>query len=248
MKRLGFALVLMLAIVSLLVAGCDGGEEEATPTPTATPGAAATATPEVTPTPTPETGEGLPGSYKYTMVFSSPDGSTGTYKVWVKDGKWRVEETVTEPSGEESTVIYICKEDHDYVIEDNTAIQYPSGSGMCAMGILEGSYPYSSDAGALAEARAECDDDPMCRSVDIVGHETIAGVRCTIVEGIAESPEGGEIRGTIWLVIDKGWLLKMERTTPEGTETMEFEELDLNPTIADSVFELPEGVEIIEWP
>ena len=46
MKRLGFVLVLMLAIVSLAIAGCGGGEEggEASPTATATPGETATPT------------------------------------------------------------------------------------------------------------------------------------------------------------------------------------------------------------
>ena len=46
MKKLGFVLVMMLAIVSLLVVGCGGGDgEEATPTATESPGATATQSP-----------------------------------------------------------------------------------------------------------------------------------------------------------------------------------------------------------
>ena len=253
MKRLGFVLILMLGIVSLLVIGCGGGGEgeEATPTATAAPGATATATPGVTPTPTPETGEELPESYKYTVVFSNWFGSTGTHKVWVKGDKQKVEISETELGVEEWNTICISREDHDYIIEDNTAMEYPSGSGMCptsVLGILEESYTiYPSEAAALADMKAECATTPTCHSMDIAGHEPIAGVTCTIFEGIGESPEGAEVRGKVWLVIDKGWTLKMEWTMPEGTQTREFEELDLNPTIPDTLFELPPDVEIIEW-
>lgn len=53
MKRLGFVLVLIVAMVSLLVASCGGADEETTPTATATPGATVTGTPGKTPTPAP---------------------------------------------------------------------------------------------------------------------------------------------------------------------------------------------------
>ncbi|MGB2856433.1 MAG: hypothetical protein WBC61_07300, partial [Dehalococcoidia bacterium] len=91
MKKLGFVLVMMLAIVSLLVAGCGGGDgEEATPTATESPGATATqpptetetpgATATATPAPTQPSGvlgdllgkAGNIDSVKYDMVMTGP--------------------------------------------------------------------------------------------------------------------------------------------------------------------------------
>lgn len=101
MKKLGFVLVLMVAVASLLMAGCGGGgEEEGTPTPTEGPGATGTPTvtetPEATPTrspgETPAPGEIEPVSFQGMLPLlpdppsgweaDDPDGFTGNFGEW----------------------------------------------------------------------------------------------------------------------------------------------------------------------
>ena len=98
MKRLGFVLVLMLATVSLVTAGCGGGGEEGTPTPTATETPQATASPGAT----------EPVSFHTMMPFlpdppsgweaDDPDGFTGNFGEW----RWsQVEKDYTNQATDE---------------------------------------------------------------------------------------------------------------------------------------------------
>ena len=86
MKRLGFVLIMMLAVVALLVAGCGGGDgEEATPTATESPGATATQPPTATETPgatatetpAPTQPSGVLGDLPYLLRRSSVGGDQG---------------------------------------------------------------------------------------------------------------------------------------------------------------------------
>ena len=108
MKRLGFVFVLMLAIASLLVAGCDGGGEgeETTPTasPEATPTVAATATPGGTPTPTD------PVSFNELIPFL-PGPPSG----WEADDAFGMTQTFQEWSWSQASRSYINTTTEEYV-------------------------------------------------------------------------------------------------------------------------------------
>jgi outer membrane lipoprotein-sorting protein len=223
-RRFGSVLILILAAVSLLPAGCGGG---------------------------PKAVRELPETYQYTMVFSGSDGSTGVYRVSVKDEKWKIEMTAREAGGEEATTVWIGNEGYVYlyVPEETVAAKYPAESGMSAVaGLLdpfETYYTtYSSDTAIHDDMRASCAADPECQSVAIVGHETISGEESTIFEWVRK----GNDTKKIWVATHKGWPLILEFTTGEGTETMEFRDIALNPTIPDSMFDLPKEVQIQEMP
>lgn len=242
MKKLAILLILLLVLGLLIGAvGCGGGGEEPTGTPMPTPARGPRGEP--------------PSTYKYTTVRLM-DGQTSTYKVWVKDGKSRMEITTSEAGGEESTDIYISSDGYDYHYdpEENKATKSLSSYGLGVnpalrfapfMDEFDKYYTvYDSDAAILAGMENECAADRECLNVEPVGHETIAGFDCVIIE---ETLKGGTTT-KVWLSLDKGWVVKLERTTAEGTATLESKEIDLNPTIPDSVFDLPAGVEIIEFP
>ena len=240
MKKLAILLILLLVLGLLIGAvGCGGGGEEPTGTPMPTPARG-------------PRGEPL-STYKYTTVRLM-DGQTSTYKVWVKDGKSRMEITTSEAGGEESTDIRISSDGYDYIYdpEENKATKSPSSPGgnpasrfVPFMDAFDKYYTvYDSDAAILAGMENECAADRECLNVEPVGHETIAGFDCVIIE---ETLKGGTTN-KVWLSLDKGWVVKLEMTTAELTATIESKEIDINPTIPDSVFDLPAGVEIIEFP
>ena len=258
MKKLGVILVLMLAIVSLLAAGC-GGDDETTPVPTATPGATgtgapdatptggATATPQATATPS-ETYEDLPDNYKYAMDISSSNGSSGSYKIWVKSNKWRMEMNLTEATGEEFAVIWLDDGEFSYFYSplENSAMKSASGedfAGTAGFGVEFFSESYN-DYASESAAKAACAASPDCESVNIVGQETYKGQDTIIYEMVGTE---GTIK--MWVSKDRAWPVKWEMTAPDGTtQIMEFSEIDLNPNIPDSTFQIPSGVEIIDLP
>ncbi len=250
MKKLGAALIVMLAVLTLLAIGCSGGDE-ATPTATAAPGATstpeATTTPGATVTPTEARGE-LTDSYKFTMAFSNADGSSGSYKVWAKGDKWRMDTTNKDADGEETASIWLDDGEFFYMYspEDNSALKSPSGSGPGLTGGLGPEFVRASYVSFASEsaAKAACAADPDCQSVEVVGQETYKGESAILYEW-ATTDESS----TMWVSKDTGRLLKLENTAPDGTtDTVEFIEVDLNPNIPDSTFELPLGVDIMELP
>jgi outer membrane lipoprotein-sorting protein len=192
----------------------------------------------------------MPSTYKYTIVFSSSDGGSGTYKVWAKEDKFRLEMTVDD-GGQSSTTIILINEGYDYVYmpEQNMAIQYPVESGASPAAafygfsaFFTGYYTvYYSDAVILSEWQAACSADPSCQSVSIAGHDSISGEACTIFEAVYTN--GSTVR--IWIATDRGWVMKVEDTVNGSTTTIEFSDIEFNPSIPDSLFELPEGVTIM---
>lgn len=247
MKKLAILLILLLVLGLLIGAvGCGGGGEEPTGTPMPTPARGPRGEP--------------PSTYKYTTVRLM-DGQTSTYKAWVKDGKSRMEITTSEAGGEESTDIYISSDGYDYHYdpEENEATKSPSSYGYGVnpalrfvpfMDEFDKYYTiYDSDAAIFAEMENECAADRECLNVEPVGHETIAGFNCALFEETSkEETSKVGTKTKVWLSLDKGWVVKLEMTTAELTATIESKEIDLNPTIPDSVFDLPAGVEIIEFP
>lgn len=78
-------------------------------------------------------------------------------------------------------------------------------------------------------------------SPNIVGTETIDGKDCAVVA--YEMPGEGNVKMWIWK--DKGFPLKMEMTANGSTTTIEYGNIDFSD-IPDSVFELPDDVQIID--
>jgi len=242
MKQLGLVLVLMLVLCTLAIAACGGDGEEAIPAATQTP--AATEISGGTAAPFSEAEAGLFDNFKFKMEYSSTDGSSGTYEYWGKDGKWKV-----DISGQVGGQGYqqIMMDDGEcayiYTPASNKATRYPSGSMMAAHGLaymetLETTYNDYASEGAL---QAYCDEDPGCLSFAKRGTETIAGHKCDIWECVLTD-------GTnkVWVATDTGWPLKIETTSGGVTMTMEHTELDMNPNIPDSVFQIPPGVNITD--
>lgn len=214
--------------------------------------AATTTPPPTTTTTQPPTHDELSDTYKYTIIFTGPEGLSGTYKVWVKGEKIKLE-ILVEEQGQQTSVIFIDDGVYEYVyMPDNGggyASRYPSGSGMspaAGFDVFAGFFTeyytvYASDAAILAEWEIACAADPQCQSVSIVGHENISGEDCTIFEVVLA--DGTESR--VWLATNKGYVLKVENITTEGTYSIEFSDIDLDADIPDSMFELPEGVTIM---
>jgi len=231
MKRLGFVLVLMLAIASLLVVGCDGGEgEEATPTPTPTPTLTPTPTPTPTliptPTPTPTPTATIPPgelseilgltsaieSLKFDMAISGPGIPSVVSTVWQKPDKAK-----TEVSMEGQTIITYM----DYVAEKMCVYFPATGMGM--------SMDFSmAQANPLDQAETILGYEPT-----IVGEETIDGKICLVFEWTTDG-----VHTKWWLWKAKGFPIKAVVTTPEGVTTMEFSNIEFGD-IPDSEFEFP---------
>jgi outer membrane lipoprotein-sorting protein len=240
MKRMGFTMIMALAVVSLLVAGCGGGEE-ATPAPTPTPEptatVVATATPTLAPTATPaSTGTQPSGdlagitskaavidTIKYDMVMTGPGIPATTSKVWLKQkaGKMKTETTM---QGQTSIMIADWNEGvvYNYMPAQNMAFKMDIGQA-----------PESPVEGTVNLE----DYDPV-----IVGSEVVDGKDCWVVEA---DREGVSTKSWIWK--EKGFPVKVEVDTAEGKMIIEYKNIDFSD-IPDSEFELPAGVQIMEMP
>ncbi len=75
---------------------------------------------------------------------------------------------------------------------------------------------------------------------NIVGTETIDEKNCTVIE---YHYQGTNVKTWIWN--DYGYPVRMETTTNGVTSVVEWKNFDFSD-IADSMFELPEGVEVID--
>ena len=222
MKRLGFVLVLMLAIASLLVVGCGGGGEgeDATPTPTPTPTLIPTPTPTPTPTVTISPGElseilGLTSaieSLKFDMAMTAPGMPDITSKVWQETNKMKTEMTV-----QGMTII--------------TYIDYDA-QRLCAyvptMGMVVASDFSQAPADPIGESGTILDYQPT-----IIGEETIDGKVCLVFEWTTDG-----VHTKWWLWKAKGFPIKAVMTTPEGTTTIEYSNIEFGD-IPDSEFEFP---------
>jgi len=231
MKRLGFILIMMLAVVALLVAGCGGGDgEEATPTATESPGATATQPPTetetpgatATETPAPTQPSGVLGdllgrtseieSVHFTMVMTAPGLPEGmTSEVWQKTGK-----TKTQTSVMEQTVITYT--DYD-------------AQKMCTC---------FEATGCMGMDFSQAPPDPVEQSgmieqyhPTILGSETVNGKDCLVFEWTVEGAHS-----KWWVDKDSGWPVRVETTTPQGTIVIEYTDVEF-VDIPDNEFVFP---------
>lgn len=194
-----------------------------TATQTATSTKTATATATTTPTPT-QTGNSLSNilglganiaHVRYDMNISTPN-ATMVSTVWEKGKKYR--EEITEQGM--SMVI---------IIDMDAGVYYMSSGGnmWTAMTLDTSMVP----VGANEDPSSILQYNPQ-----ITGTETIDGKSCTVIT--YDIPGTGTM--TEWIWTDKGFPLKIETTTSQGTSTIEFTNIDFSD-ISDSQFELPEG-------
>ncbi len=218
---------LIVALIAVGVAmGCDGGEAEPTPTPMATP--------EITPTPTEEIGE-LPGTFQYSMEWSDSDDYTASMDVWVKGEKSRVDWSMTQDSGvTEFTLIDDGEFGWMYFPDLNQAMKYSSASAMnnpgaaYALWFTENYYGTVSEYTILQAMQIACPGGASKGD-----HETIAGQSCTKFT----CNLGDGVTATYW-ISNSGWLVKGEFTQAGYAYTMEFTNVDLNPSISDDTFDI----------
>ena len=233
MKKLGFIFVIVLAVVSLLLAGCGGGDEEASPTATKSPGATVTETPgeSVPPTSTLPSGElgdvmgkaSTIDSVKYDMIMTGPGMPSMTTKVWLKQlaNKMKTESTV-----EGETTIQIV----DWAAE--VMYLYMPSQNMA----------YRMDLAGAPESPLEGTEAIEDYDYTILGTETLDGKVCLVVEWASEG-----VTAKSWVWKDKGFPIRVEMVTSQGTTIIEYKNIDFS-NIPNSEFELPPSVEIMEMP
>jgi outer membrane lipoprotein-sorting protein len=154
------------------------------------------------------------------MVVTSPGGETTTTSIWVKNNKMRSEMTT-----EGQTVVTLLDMDAHTIY-----IYYPDQNMAMEM-------TYEPSESAIDEAQSIPDYSPT-----ILGHETLDGKVCLVVQYTAE---GATVK--TWLWEQYGFPIRVEMTTSEGTTVVEYKNIEFID-IPDSMFELPEGVEIMEMP
>ena len=221
-------LILMLGVVS----ACGGGGSATTSattgtTPTTTTSATSTQTTTSSPTTVTSLSDilGLGAnmeSVKYDMSITMTGEGTITATIWQKKNKMREEMTM-----EGTTVIII------FDIDEGVMYTYmPPPVNMA--------YKTTLDSNMLPEGSVGDTSDIMDYHPNTVGTMTIDGKACTIIE--YSIPGTGSMKQWIWN--DTGFPLKTEMTAGGVKTTIEYHNIDFSD-IPDSMFELPEGVEII---
>jgi outer membrane lipoprotein-sorting protein len=233
MKRLGFVLIMVLAIVSLLVAGCGGGDEEPSPTASASPGATVTETPGEAETPAPTLPSGELGdimghaanidSVKYDVVMTGPGMPSMTTKIWLKQS---INKMKTESTVEGETSIQIVDWD----------------AGVMYLYMPSQNMAYRMDLTGAPESPLQGTEAIEDYDYTILGTETYDGKVCLVVEWTSEG-----VTAKSWIWKDKGFPVKVETTTPQGKSTIEYKNIDFS-NIPNSEFELPPGVQIMDMP
>jgi len=235
MKKFVMSGLIVALIAAGVTMGCCGETEE--------------------PMPTEGIGE-LPGTYQYSMEWSDSDGATVSLDVWVKGEKSRVDISITAPGEETETIIFINDGEFEWIYnqDEDVATKYQSGVGMSLADaytwwFTEYYYGTVSEGTILAEIQAACAIDPICSSAAIIGHETVGGQYCTKFAYTAT--DGATI---IYWISSSGWLMKVEFTNATGySVTMEFTDVDLNPSISDDIFDMDkvapdaEIIDMTEW-
>jgi outer membrane lipoprotein-sorting protein len=160
-------------------------------------------------------------SMKYDWVITAPGGSETTMVVWVK--KTKIREEVTQKG---QTYIILADMDtktlYNYIPAQNMAIK-----------MTWDPTPKS----ATDEATSILDYNPT-----VLGTETIDGKVCIVVQYTVR-----EQATKMWLWQDQGLPLRVEATTTQGITIMEYKNIQFID-IPDSMFTLPDGVQITQMP
>jgi hypothetical protein len=225
-----------LFAIAIVIGGCSGSTETTKTTATATVTTTSTAatTKTIAPTTTMATTTassaslteilGLStqiGSMKYDMTVTAPVSPVVTQTIWVKKSKMR-----TEVSAEGQTTVLIMDAEastmYTYIPAQNTAMKLSWNP---------------TTKSATEEAISITGYHPVT-----VGTETLDGKSCTIVQ---YTVEGNTAK--MWLWQQHGIPLRVEAQSPQGLVVMEYKNISFE-NIPDSMFTLPEGVQIISMP
>jgi len=159
-------------------------------------------------------------SVKYDMEITAPGTPATTTKIWMKTNKMRSEMTF-----EGQTMITLLNVDNQTMY-----LYYPDQNMAIKMA-------YEQPESAMEEAQSIPDYNPT-----IIGTETLDGKVCLVVEYT--------VNGTtakMWIWEEYGFPIRVETTTAEGTIIIVYKNIEFTD-IPDNVFELPEGVQIMDIP
>ncbi|MBN1693388.1 MAG: hypothetical protein JW845_07530 [Dehalococcoidales bacterium] len=241
-NRFSIAWLCLVILVLGIVSACGGGDEESTTPALTTPGQTTTpvsttpgqttAPASTTPTSSTATVDELTELFskwtgenpvKYDLTVSVTGQPTITGHIWQTRTKQRMEYVM---EGEHIVMIYLLNEEimYMYYPDQNMAMKMVLNTSQMAHGTMEGD---------MADV---LDNHPV-----IAGTEDYDGKECLVVEFTSD-----EMSIKLWVWVDTGFPIRTEGTTPDGTLTvMEYTNISF-ANIPDSVFEIPEGVQIME--
>ena len=190
----------------------------------------------------------LPASYKFSMELSDSTGSESEMDFWVKGDKYRTDWTSTAGGVESSMIMlddgefaYTYFPDMEQVWKYESASSEMSNPGaQYAAEWMDGYYGAVSEATILAGFQAGCQG-----GASIAGHENVAGHACT---KFTCNFGGGGVSHT-W-ISPNGWVVKSEVTQGGYTYTMQYTNVEMNPSIPDSTFDIgtvAPGAEVMDF-
>jgi len=221
-KIVSLVLVVFMVLGCISLIACGGGEGDGTAPPSGEEE-------EEEENGTPSNGESLDeilglgagiDSVKYDMEMTAPGVPMVTMHCWVKQNKMR-----TEMTEQGQTIIMLIDYDAGtlfmYMPDENLAMQMPLTQAT---------------ESAIEEAQAVADYD-----YTVIGTETLDGKVCLVVEYTVE-----QATAKMWIWKEHGFPIRIETTTAEGKMIVEFKNIEF-ADIPDSMFELPPGVQIMEF-
>ncbi len=225
-KVISLLLVVVMVLGCISLVACGGGGGGATTPPgggTTPPGEEETTPPSGEEESLGDIlglGEGIE-AVEYDMVMTAPGTPTMTTQVWWEQNKMR-----TEMTQQGQTIIMLIDYDartmYTYMPEQNMAYKM--------------TFDPTTES-AMEEAQSITDYD-----YHEIGTETLDGKVCLVVEYTYE-----QVTVKAWIWKEYGFPIREEMTTAEGTSTIEYKNIEFGD-IADDMFELPAGVEIIQMP
>lgn len=159
-------------------------------------------------------------SVYYDMVTTAPGEPQFTASFWIKGGKMR-----SEMDNEGELVVMLLNN------EENSLYMYMPGQNM-AMRLA-----YEPSQSAVDETVQITQHEPV-----VTGTETLDGKVCLVIEY-----SGGGTQVKTWIWKDRGFPLKVETVTGQGTMIVEYKNISFD-NISDDMFEIPAGVDVIEYP
>jgi hypothetical protein len=242
MKRLiALTLVVVMALACISLVACNGGGGATTPAATGetTPAGGATTTPPpATTTPPPQTttpppedtledilgyGAGITAVY-YEMVVTGQGMPPVTTCIWMEGDRMRTEAT-DEYSGETVVMIADFGAGTMYLLYPDLAMA------------MEIPFDPAMVESSIADSQSIPDYD-----YEILGTDILDGKECMVVQ--YTSPEGTV---KMWIWVDNGFPIRTEVTTPQGTFTSVFRDIQFGD-IEDSMFEVPPNYTILSVP
>jgi outer membrane lipoprotein-sorting protein len=238
----------MLAVIMIAGFGCGNGQP-AQPTPTPTPTATAV---EPTPTQTQNgTAAELPDTYQYSIELTDQANLLIVINIRVKGEKARSDYAITPPEEDTDTTVLIDDGEFDWVYDpdQNQVAKHKPGAGadpaaFYSLWFTSNYYGAVTEGGILSALQASCAIDPLCESVETSGHDTVAGQACTVF-----TVTGNEGRVIEYCISAGGYPLRISLTDFGFTSTMTFTDIDLNPDIPESIFDIHSvapGAQIID--